>query len=362
MVTREHILKALSSIIDPELRHPITELDMVHRVTITDTGKVEVTILLTTARCPRSEEIEREVREKIESLGVTDVHVTMGVMTGLQIQKLQEKLKAGRATRNIPFAKENSPTYVIAIASGKGGVGKSTVAANLAVTLAKKGASVGLIDADIYGFSIPSMLGVDTPAQQLNGMIIPPVAHGIKIMSIGMFVPDGSPVVWRGPMLHKALEQFFADVYWGDLDFIILDLPPGTGDVTISISQLLPYAHILVVTTPQTAAADVALRAGSVSKQTEQKTVGVVENMSYMEMPDGTRNYIFGKDGGKNIARKLTKNLGYDIPLLAQIPFETDIREGGDVGEPFTLDIRTSRARKEFEQLADYFMKTRQTS
>ncbi|EPD26107.1 Mrp/NBP35 family ATP-binding protein [Actinotignum sanguinis] len=352
-LTKDRVLEALSGVIDPELRHPITELDMIHGLRVSPEGAVTLTVLLTTVHCPRQDVIEREVREAIAALaGVGTITITMGAMTPLQVQHLQQKLRGGRTTREISFARPDSPTRVIAVASGKGGVGKSSIAANLAVALAATGQRVGLIDADIYGFSIPGMMGVDTPAQQLNGMIIPPVAHGVKVMSIGMFVPGNTPVVWRGPMLHKALEQFFADVYWGDLDYVFLDLPPGTGDVAISLAQMLPRADILVVTTPQTAAADVAERAGAVSKQTEQTVIGVVENMSYLELPDGTKNTIFGSGGGQLVATNLSATLGYPVELLAQIPLEPALREGCDAGTPFVLDMVDSPARDMLRALA----------
>jgi ATP-binding protein involved in chromosome partitioning len=237
----------------------------------------------------------------------------------------------------IPFAKPESLTRVYAIASGKGGVGKSSVTANLAVALAAEGLEVGVVDADIYGFSIPRMLGVDRQPTRVDNMLLPPIAHGVKVVSIGMFVPPGQPVVWRGPMLHRALQQFLADVFWGDLDVLLLDLPPGTGDIAISVAQLLPGSEIVVVTTPQVAAAEVAERAGSVATQTQQGVVGVVENMSWLEQPDGSRLEVFGSGGGERVAANLSRATGTTVPLLGQVPLDVSLREAGDGGTPVVL-------------------------
>lgn len=227
---------------------------------------------------------------------------------------------------------------IIAVGSGKGGVGKSTVTANLAAAMAADGLRVGVVDADVYGFSIPRMLGVERGPTRVEDMLMPPVAHGVKVISIGMFVPPGQAVVWRGPMLHRALQQFLADVFWGDLDVLLLDLPPGTGDIAISVGQLLPTAELLVVTTPQTAAAEVAERAGSLAAQTNQQVVGVIENMSWLDQPDGQRVELFGSGGGQKVADNLSAGLGYDVPLLGQVPLEIKLREGGDTGVPFVLE------------------------
>ena len=224
-----------------------------------------------------------------------------------------------------------------AVASGKGGVGKSSVTVNLAAALAAEGLKVGVVDADVHGFSIPRMLGVTGRPTQVDDMILPPISHDVKVISIGMFVPGNQPVVWRGPMLHRALQQFLADVFWGDLDVLLLDLPPGTGDIAISIGQLLPTAEILVVTTPQLAAAEVAERAGAIAVQTHQRVVGVVENMSWLELPDGSRQEIFGSGGGQAVADSLTRTIGAAVPLLGQVPLDTRLREGGDAGTPVVL-------------------------
>ncbi|WP_438356957.1 Mrp/NBP35 family ATP-binding protein [Actinobaculum suis] len=353
MVTKQAIVDALSKVIDPELRHPITELNMVDSIAIDESGNVAISILLTTSDCPLRNTIERDVRQAAQCVaGVQDVQVAMGSMTPRQIQDLTRKLRGKQVRGEITFAAPDSPTRIYAIASGKGGVGKSSVCANLAAALAANGLRVGLVDADIYGFSIPRMLGVETPAQQLNGMIVPPVAHGVKVMSIGMFVRDNSPIMWRGPMLSKALEQFFADVYWGELDVMLLDLPPGTGDVAISVGSLLPTSQLVVVTTPQSAAADVAERAGTITKQTGQPVAGVIENMSWMVLPDGQREYLFGQGGGETVARALSGKLGYEVPLLGQVPFETAIREGADAGTPAVLSLVETAAGKELREIA----------
>ena len=248
--------------------------------------------------------------------------------------ELRRRLRGGAADPVVPFTQPGNLTRVYAVTSGKGGVGKSSVTANLAAAMAAQGLSVGVVDADIYGFSIPRMLGVDRVPTQLDGMIVPPVAHGVKVISIGMFVEDKQPVVWRGPMLHRAVQQFLSDVFWGDLDVLLLDLPPGTGDVTISVAQLLPNAEILVVTTPQTAAAEVAERTGLIAAQTHQKVVGVIENMSYMPQPDGSHLEIFGSGGGAIVSASLSETLGYEVPLLAQLPLDIRLREGSDTGCP----------------------------
>lgn len=320
-VSEELVMAALATVNDPEIRRPITDLNMVDSVAI-DGGNVRVTILLTTAGCPLRNTIMAEVQAAVGAVeGVESVVVDMGVMTDEQKKALREKLNGGRPEREIPFNQPGSLTRVIAVTSGKGGVGKSSMTANLAAALAKRGLKVGVMDADIYGFSIPRMLGVTTEPQVIDGMIIPPVgAGGVKVVSIGMFVADGQAVIWRGPMLHRALQQFLADVFWGDLDVLLIDMPPGTGDVAISIAQLLPSSEILVVTTPQIAAAEVAERAGSIATQTQQRVIGVVENMSFLPQADGSRLEIFGAGGGESVSARLTAELGYPVDLLAQIP------------------------------------------
>jgi ATP-binding protein involved in chromosome partitioning len=269
--------------------------------------------------------------------GVSGVDVTLGVMSAEQRAGLREQLRGGVAEREIPFARPGSLTRVYAVASGKGGVGKSSVTTNLAAALAEGGLRVGVVDADVYGFSVPRMLGVEHRPTQVDDMILPPLAHDVKVISIGMFVPGNQPVVWRGPMLHRALQQFLGDVFWGDLDVLLLDLPPGTGDIAISVAQLIPGAEILVVTTPQRAAAEVAERAGSIALQTHQRIVGVIENMSWLELPDGSRQEIFGSGGGRAVSESLTRAVGADVPLLGQIPIDTNLRECSDEGTPVVL-------------------------
>ena len=343
--TTDALLAALAKVNDPEIRKPITELGMVEDVLTTEDGQVLAKILLTVASCPLKEPLTKDVTSALSRVdGVTGVRVELGVMTDEQRAALKTQLRGGVAEREIPFAKPGSLTRVYAIASGKGGVGKSSVTANLAAALAVQGLRVGVLDADVYGFSMPRMLGVTTPPTQVDDMILPPVAHDVKVISIGMFVPGKQPVVWRGPMLHRAMQQFLSDVFWGDLDVLLLDLPPGTGDMALSLAQLLPTAEILVVTTPQAAAAEVAERAGAIAVQTRQRVVGVVENMSWLELPDGTRQEIFGSGGGQAVADSLTQTIGASVPLLGQIPLDTRLREGGDSGAPVVLSAPTSPA------------------
>ena len=335
--TQDQVRRALDRVIDPELRRPITDLGMVESVEIAD-GAVTVDVLLTVAGCPLKDTIAADIRKEVGALeGVSGVEVRLGVMTDEQRAGLRARLRGGAAEPEIPFTRPGSLTRVYAVTSGKGGVGKSSVTANLAAAMAAQGLSVGVVDADIYGFSIPRMLGVERVPTQLDGMIVPPVAHGVKVISIGMFVEDKQPVIWRGPMLHRAVQQFLSDVFWGDLDVLLLDLPPGTGDVTISVAQLLPGAEILVVTTPQTAAAEVAERTGLIAVQTKQKVVGVIENMSYLVQPDGSHLEIFGSGGGRTVSRSLSTALGYEVPLLARLPLDIALREGSDGGVPTTV-------------------------
>lgn len=334
-VTDDQLRAALATVDDPEIRKPITELGMVESCTVDDAGRVAVTILLTVSGCPLKETLTRDTTNALMQVpGVSSVDVRLGVMSDEQRAALRTQLRGGAAEREIPFAKPGSLTRVYAVASGKGGVGKSSVTANLAVSLAAEGLKVGVVDADIYGFSIPRMLGVTTPPTQVDDMILPPIAHDVKVISIGMFVPGNQPVVWRGPMLHRALQQFLGDVFWGDLDVLLLDLPPGTGDIAISVAQLIPNAEILVVTTPQQAAAEVAERAGAIAVQTHQRIAGVIENMSWLELPDGSRQEIFGSGGGQAVADSLSRTIGAEVRLLGQIPLDVSLREGADQGNP----------------------------
>jgi ATP-binding protein involved in chromosome partitioning len=351
----DQVRTALAGVKDPEIRRPITELGMVKGVIVDPDGLVTVQIWLTVAGCPLRDTITRDVTAAVADLpGVRSVSVELDVMSEAQRRELQDMLRGGTAANEIPFAKPTSLTRVYAVASGKGGVGKSSVTVNLAAALAAKGLSVGVVDADIYGHSVPRMLGATgqrpTPVEQ---MIMPPVAHGIKLISIGMFTAGNTPVVWRGPMLHRALQQFLADVFWGDLDVLLMDLPPGTGDIAISVAQLVPSAEILVVTTPQQAAAEVAERAGVIALQTHQQVVGVVENMSWLELPDGSRMEVFGTGGGEAVARALSTALGTSVPLLGQIPLDTRLRESGDEGTPLVLTAPETPAARALTAIAD---------
>ncbi|MDT5037786.1 MAG: ATP-binding protein involved in chromosome partitioning [Micromonosporaceae bacterium] len=345
---------ALATVNDPEIHRPITDLGMVRSATVGPDGVAQIGILLTVVGCPLRDKLRADITAAVSRVaGVRSVEIDFGVMSDGQRRDLQQSLRGGGAEPVIPFAQPGSRTRVYAVASGKGGVGKSSVTVNLAAALAARGLSVGVVDADIYGHSIPHMLGTEARPTQVEEMIMPPQAHGVKLISIGMFTVGNAAVVWRGPMLHRALQQFLADVYWGDLDILLLDLPPGTGDVAISLAQLLPGAEILVVTTPQTAAAEVAERAGAISLQTHQRLVGVVENMSWLELPSGERMEIFGAGGGQTVADSLTRLTGAPVPLLGQIPLDTRIREAGDAGRPIVLDDTDSPAARALIAVAD---------
>jgi ATP-binding protein involved in chromosome partitioning len=322
---------------------------------LSDDGGALVSVLLTVAGCPLRDKLRADITAAALTVpGVERVEITFGVMTDEQRKGLQQSLRGGHGAEPvIPFAQPGSRTRVYAVASGKGGVGKSSVTVNLAAALAAKGLAVGVIDADIYGHSVPRMLGADGRPTQVEDMIMPPQAHGVKVISIGMFTQGNAAVVWRGPMLHRALQQFLADVYWGDLDVLLLDLPPGTGDVAISLAQLLPNAEILVVTTPQAAAAEVAERAGAIALQTHQRLVGVVENMSWLELPGGGRMEVFGSGGGQTVADSLTRLIGAPVPLLGQIPLEQRVREAGDGGTPEVLTDPDSAAAAALGAIAD---------
>jgi ATP-binding protein involved in chromosome partitioning len=351
----DQVRAALVGVQDPEIRRPITELGMVKGVLVDPDGAVTVQVWLTVAGCPLRETITRDVTAAVGGVpGVRSVAVELDVMSDAQRRTLQESLRGGAPANEIPFAKPTSLTRVYAVASGKGGVGKSSVTVNLAVALAGRGLAVGVVDADIYGHSVPRMLGATGQRPtQVEQMIMPPVAYGVKLISIGMFTAGNTPVVWRGPMLHRALQQFLADVYWGDLDVLLMDLPPGTGDIAISVAQLVPGAEILVVTTPQQAAAEVAERAGAIALQTHQQLVGVVENMSWLELPDGTRMEVFGAGGGRAVATALSTSLGTTVPLLGQIPLDTRLREAGDHGTPLVLSAPDAPAAKALAAVAD---------
>ncbi|HIW68024.1 Mrp/NBP35 family ATP-binding protein [Dietzia aerolata] len=353
--SEESIRAALAKVDDPEIRKPLTELGMVKGVEVDPaTGKVDVGIYLTVATCPMRDTITDRVRAAVSDVpGVGEVGVELDVMNDEQRTELRKHLRGDAAEPVIPFAQPGNLTRVYAVASGKGGVGKSTATVNLATALAERGLSVGVLDADIYGHSIPRMLGTDARPTQVEQMILPPVAHEVKVISIAQFTKGNTPVVWRGPMLHRALQQFLADVYWGDLDVLLMDLPPGTGDVAISIAQLIPSAEILVVTTPQQAAAEVAERAGSIALQTRQRIAGVIENMSWLELPDGTRMDVFGSGGGADVAANLSRSVGAPVKLLGQVPLEQAVREHGDEGTPIVLAEPDSAAGKAYREIAD---------
>lgn len=358
------VRRAVGAVIDPELRRPIAELGMMREVRV-ERGLASVGIVLTIVGCPAADRISADVRAAAASVpGVTRVALEVGVMSPAERRVLTERLRGGRPAREMPFGPD-SLTRVIAVTSGKGGVGKSTVTANLAVALANRGLSVGLVDADVHGFSIPGLLGlVDADGNvpqptRIDELMLPPVAHGVKVISIGMFLPsqaDGQAsaraVSWRGPMLHRTIQQFLTDVYFGDLDVLLLDLPPGTGDVAISLGQLLPHAEVIVVTTPQPAAAEVAERSAIVARQTGQRVIGVIENMAGLVQPDGSILDIFGRGGGQAVADRLSAEQDSPVPVLASVPLSVALREGGDSGQPIVLSLPTDAAALAIESVA----------
>ncbi|MFL6141031.1 MAG: Mrp/NBP35 family ATP-binding protein [Labedaea sp.] len=347
------IRQALSGVNDPEINKPITDLGMVKDVRVADGGRVDVEVYLTIAACPLRDRITRDVTAAVAAVpGVSEVRVSLDVMSDEQRGQLRRSLRGDSEEPRIPFAEPGSLTRVYCVASGKGGVGKSSVTVNLAVAMAERGLSVGVVDADIYGHSVPRMLGATGKPTRVEKMMMPPQANGVKVISIGMFTPGNTPVVWRGPMLHRALQQFLADVFWGDLDILLLDLPPGTGDVAISVAQLIPNAEILVVTTPQQAAAEVAERAGAIAIQTRQRLAGVIENMSWLELPDGGRMEIFGNGGGQVVADSLSRAIGAEVPLLGQVPLDPQLREAGDEGTPLVISAPQAPAAVVLREIA----------
>jgi ATP-binding protein involved in chromosome partitioning len=359
------IRQALHHVDDPEIRRPITDLGMVDDIDVDAEGRVRVRVLLTVSGCPLRDTLHRDVTAAVGAVsGVTAVDVELGVMSDQQRAALRDLLKGGQPDREIPFARPNSLTQVIAVASGKGGVGKSSVTVNLARALAAHGRKVGVLDADIYGHSVPAMLGVaDARPTAVEDMIMPVPARGLKVISIGMLKPRRDQVVaWRGPILDRALTQMLADVYWGDLDFLLIDLPPGTGDVAISLGQKLPSAEVLVVTTPQAAAAEVAERAGTMASMMNQHVIGVVENMAHLVIacPDCGKVHsydVFGAGGGAVVARALSTRLGYSVPLLAQIPLDPELRASGDSGVPLVEADHEQPAAIALNSLADKLLK-----
>ena len=345
---------ALATVSDPEIHRPITDLGMVASIDIKSDGHVAVGILLTTQGCPLRDRITRDVTAAVQNVaGVTEVSVALGVMSDEQRQSLRTTLQGDRAGRVIPFAQPGSLTRIYAIASGKGGVGKSSTTANLAVAMAADGLSVGVIDADVYGYSLPRMLGITERPALVDGMIVPPEGHGVKLISSGMFVSDNRAIALRGPMLHKWLEQVLGDAFFGDLDVLLLDLPPGTGDMAISTAALLPGAEVVVVTTPQLAAREVAERAGSVALQTRLRIAGVIENMAGLPCPHcGEMVDVFGTGGGQAVADSLAKLVGAPVPLLGSVPIDPRLREGGDLGVPIVLAAPDAPAAVALRQVA----------
>ena len=338
-ITEAQVRTALSTVEDPEVRRPITEIGMVKSIAISESNDVAVEVYLTIAACPMKNTIVENTEAALKGLeGVGAVTVTTDVMNDEQRREFRNAVRGSASEPVIPFAQPESRTRVYAVASGKGGVGKSSVTVNL--------------DADVYGHSVPHMMGSEDKPHQVDDMIMPPQAHGVSLISIGHFVDDNAPVVWRGPMLHRAIQQFLADVFWGDLDVLLFDLPPGTGDIAISVAQLVPNAELLIVTTPQMAAAEVAERAGTISLQTRQRIAGVIENMSWMEMPDGSKMEVFGSGGGETVAKRLTQITGGTVPLLGQVPLDTRLREGGDEGTPIVLSEPESGAGKALSDIA----------
>ncbi len=345
MATEEQVRQALRQVLDPEINKPIEDLGMLKSIEVDD-GRVRVVVLLTIAGCPLRDRIDRDVRGALAPLeGIREIEVVLGEMTDTQRQDMVTGLRGG-ATASPTFFTDGN-TAVIAVASGKGGVGKSTVTANLAAAMAAEGHRVGVLDADVWGFSIPRMMGVSGQPVGFNNMILPLESHGVRIISMGFFVGEEQPVIWRGPMLHKAVQQFLGDVYWGEIDFLLCDLPPGTGDVSLSMASFLPGAYMVVVTTPQEAARKVAERAGRMAAQVRQRVVGVIENMSHFVCPHcGEPTAIFGEGGGAEAARTLS------VPLLGQIPLYPPVREGGDLGTPIVLSDPDSAAGQAFVDAA----------
>ena len=358
-VKKAEIMEALDLVQDPELHRSVIELEMVRGVDISKGGDVQVKIALTTSGCPLKAEFDDRIRDALgEIQGVAGVSVEFDVMSEAELKVLRSKLgggaqtqgqesgQAGKEARTIPFADPDSKTRVMLISSGKGGVGKSSVSVNLAVTLAALGKSVALVDADVWGFSVPRMLGISRPPVVIDNMLLPPEAYGVRCISTGFFAQEGQPVIWRGPMLHKALEQFLADVFWDEPDYLLVDLPPGTGDVSISLSQFLPRSEVYIVTTPQLVAQKVAERAGAMAAKVNLEVRGVIENMSWFAGDDGKRYEIFGSGGGQQLAEHL------EVPLLAQVPLVDALRQGGDEGMPIAASDPNGEAGAVFAKLA----------
>jgi len=357
------IHSALATVSDPELHRPLPDLGMVESVNF-DGGLANIKILLTISVCPMRDKLKSDVTSAVSNVaGVEKVELEFGVMNEAQRDNVKKLLRGGRE-KFIPFAQPDSLTRVWAISSGKGGVGKSSVTVNLAAALSKRGFKVGVLDADVYGHSIPRLLGIEGQRPTaIDQTFIPVETNGIKVVSIEMFKPDrADPVAYRGPLLHRVLEQLLSDAYWGDLDFLLLDLPPGTGDIAISLGQLIPASEIIVVTTPQIAAAEVAERAGRIAHQLKQHVIGVIENMSaYTDPVSGAQVALFGQGGGQETAERLSQLVGVDVPLLAQISFDIKLREGGDEGSPIVFRDPESDAAKGFFAIVDQLTKRKKS-
>ncbi len=347
MVDVDAVRTAVEGVVDPEIRRPLGDLGMVRQLDVS-AGTVSVLVAVASHGAALEHTLRDAISDAVLSVdGIADVTVTLVPMDDDEVAAVAAKLRPAGESREVRVGGPGSPTRVIGISSGKGGVGKSSVTANLGVALAKRGKKVGIIDADVWGFSIPKMMGVDRAPSVLEDILLPPVAHGVAVISMDFFVQPDQAVVWRGPMLHKALEQFLVDVYWGDPDYLLIDMPPGTGDVAISISQYLPRSEIVIVTTPQPAAQRVAVRAGLMANKVDQDIIGVVENMSWFIGDDGKRYELFGSGGGEELARQL------EVPMLAQIPLVPELREGGDTGRPISAVDPDGAASKAFDALAD---------
>ena len=359
MLTETEVIDALRPVEDPELHRSIVDLGMVRDVVITG-STVSLTVALTIAGCPLRNEIQRRVTDALTEAGASEVQLNFGVMTPEELTALRTSLHGDPAStagsqhahghaegRAIPFADPASNTRVLLIASGKGGVGKSSVTTNLAIALSKRGKRVAIVDADVWGFSIPRMLGVEHPPTVIDQMIIPPSSHGVTCVSMGFFAEEDQAIIWRGPMLHKALEQFLTDVFWDDPDYLLVDLPPGTGDISLSLASFLPRAELYVVTTPQPAAQKVAQRSAFMAEKVNLDVKGVIENMSWFTGDDGKRYELFGAGGGQDLAERL------EVPLVGQIPLVPELRSGGDIGQPITVADPNSEASNVFDAMAE---------
>ncbi len=358
-LTEAAVIDALRPVEDPELHRSIVDLGMVRHVAING-NEVAVDVDLTIAGCPLRNEIDQRVRNALVGIGAAAVEVRFGVMTDEQRAALRQRLHgdpsstAGSQTahghaegRTIPFADPSNRTRCLLIASGKGGVGKSSITANLAIALAQRGRKVAVVDADVWGFSIPRMLGVDRAPVVIDSMLVPPEVHGVRCISMGFFVEEDQPVIWRGPMLHKALEQFLTDVFWDDPDYLLVDLPPGTGDISLSLSQFLPRSEVIVITTPQPAAQKVAQRVGFMAHKVNLQVRGIVENMSWFTGDDGKRYELFGAGGGDELAARL------EVPLIGRVPFVPELRIGSDIGQPIMAVAPESEAALAIGVIAD---------